>query len=84
MQGADTHSLGRVLVTIVRLCYKAKSWDILNENIVQLSKRRGQLKQALAKMIQEACSYVDDLEDKALRLKLIETLRTVTDGKVGS
>lgn len=44
-QGADTHSLSKVLETVVRLCFETKSWDALNENIVLLTKKRGQIKQ---------------------------------------
>ncbi|CAG0914179.1 unnamed protein product [Notodromas monacha] len=80
--GADTHSLSRVLVAIVKICRNAGAWDLLNENIIQLSKRRSQLKQALAKMVQECCSFVDEMPDKGTRLKLIEVLRTVTSGKI--
>lgn len=38
-------STSRILVAIVQLCYEAKDWDALNENIMLLSKRRSQLKQ---------------------------------------
>jgi hypothetical protein len=30
---------------IVTVCYEAKQWKLLEENVVLLSKRRGQLKQ---------------------------------------
>ena len=43
--GADTHSTGRVLVTIVQLCFNAKDWQQLNERIIDLVKKRSQLKQ---------------------------------------
>lgn len=33
---------------ILEVCYKAKDWKLLEEHIVLLSKRRGQLKQASA------------------------------------
>ena len=33
-------------------------------------------------MIQEACTYIDEMPDKETKLKFIETLRTVTAGKV--
>jgi len=33
-------------------------------------------------MVQEACSYVDQIEKKSEQLELIDTLRTVTSGKV--
>lgn len=38
-------STSRILVGIVQICYEAKDWDALNENIMLLSKRRSQLKQ---------------------------------------
>ena len=31
----------------MRLCFEAKNWDALNENIVLLTKKRGQIKQVL-------------------------------------
>ncbi|XP_016121303.1 26S proteasome non-ATPase regulatory subunit 12-like [Sinocyclocheilus grahami] len=42
---SDMLSTSRILVAIVQLCYEAKDWDALNENIMLLSKRRSQLKQ---------------------------------------
>lgn len=45
LQGADALSTGRILVAIVRMCFEAKKYELLNENIVQLTKKRGQLKQ---------------------------------------
>ncbi|XP_060591983.1 26S proteasome non-ATPase regulatory subunit 12-like [Ruditapes philippinarum] len=80
--GADTHSLSKVLETVVRLCFETKSWDALNENIVLLTKKRGQIKQSVTKMIQEACSYVEKTPNLDTKLKLIDTLRTVTAGKI--
>lgn len=80
--GADTHSTGRVLVTIVQLCYKAGEWNLLNEKIIELTKKRSQLKMAVAKMVAECCTFLDQTPDKAAMLKLIEVLRTVTAGKI--
>lgn len=80
--GSDTHSTGRILVAIVKLCFEANDFDLLNEQIVTLTKRRSQIKQAVTKMIQECCNYVDKISDKEIQLKYIETLRTVTAGKI--
>jgi 26S proteasome regulatory subunit N5 len=80
--GADAISTGRILVAIIRMCFEAKRYDLLNENIVQLTKRRGQLKQAVTKMVQEAFTYVDKITAMDTKLKLIDTLRTVTAGKI--
>jgi len=80
--GADTHSTGRVLVTIVQLCFEAKDWNQLNEKIIDLVKKRAQLKQAVAKMVTECCTFLDKTPDKPTMMKLIDTLRTVTEGKI--
>jgi len=81
-QGADALSTGRILEAIVQICFECKQWDMLNENIISLSKRRSQLKAAVTKMVQQCCTYVDKMPSKELKLKFIDTLRTVTAGKV--
>jgi 26S proteasome regulatory subunit N5 len=47
-----------------------------------LSKKHGQLKQAITKMVQVVMSFLDDTPDMETKLRLIETLRIVTEGKV--
>ncbi|KAI9364761.1 PCI domain-containing protein [Pilaira anomala] len=79
---ADQASTGRILVQIVKLCHEVKDWKLLNEQIVLLSKKHGQLKAATTLMVQEAMSYLDSTPDMETKLELIETLRTVTDGKI--
>ncbi|RUS73788.1 hypothetical protein EGW08_018447 [Elysia chlorotica] len=79
---ADTHSTSRILVAIVKMCFDTGNYDALNENIMVLTKRRGQIKQSVTKMIQEACTYVDKTPSKEVKLKLIDTLRSVTAGKI--
>merc|ERR1712241_1470131 len=82
--GADMHSTAKVLVCIVQICYEAKNWNTLNEHIIMLTKKRSQLKQAVAKMVQECCIWVAEgkLPSKEIELELIATLRTVTEGKI--
>lgn len=80
--GGDTHSTSRVLVAIVKLCHECKDWVALTEQVLGLTKRRSQMKQAVAKMVQECLTYVDDMPDKETQLKFIDTLRTVTAGKI--
>ncbi|CAF4417819.1 unnamed protein product, partial [Adineta steineri] len=70
------------LVAIVKYCYAGKQWELLNEHVVTLSKRRSQLKQAITKMVQEAYELVEKTPDLDTKLKLIETLRNVTTGKI--
>lgn len=80
--GADMVSTGRVLVAICQICREANNWPALNEHISLLSKRRSQLKQAVVKMVQECCSYVDQTPNQDIQIKLIDTLRQVTEGKI--
>lgn len=80
--GADMVSCSRVLCAIVQICFEARNWNALNEHIALLVKRRSQLKQAVVKMVQECCTYVDQITEKDNKLKLIDTLRTVTEGKI--
>ncbi|CAB4007558.1 26S proteasome non-ATPase regulatory subunit 12 [Paramuricea clavata] len=80
--GADLASTSRLLVTVIKMCFEQKEWELLNEHILILTKRRNQLKQAVTKMIQEAFTYVDQTPDRETKLKFIETLRTVTAGKI--
>ncbi|ESO07161.1 hypothetical protein HELRODRAFT_185452 [Helobdella robusta] len=80
--GADAISTGKILVTIARICYEAKRFDLLNEHIMTMIKKRGQLKQAVTKMVQEVFTYIDKIDDMPTKLKLIDALRTVTTGKI--
>jgi 26S proteasome regulatory subunit N5 len=75
-------STARILTTITQACFEAKNYILLNENINTLAKRRGQLKGAVVKMVQAAQLYIDQLETEELKYELIDTLRSVTEGKV--
>ncbi|KFB50728.1 AGAP005535-PA-like protein [Anopheles sinensis] len=67
--GADMVSSARVLIAIVQICFEARNWNYLNEYVTILVKRRSQSKQAVAKMIQECCTYVDKTPDKETKLE---------------
>eukprot|EP00184_Porphyridium_aerugineum_P004377 CAMPEP_0184700316 /NCGR_PEP_ID=MMETSP0313-20130426/11873_1 /TAXON_ID=2792 /ORGANISM="Porphyridium aerugineum, Strain SAG 1380-2" /LENGTH=515 /DNA_ID=CAMNT_0027159917 /DNA_START=80 /DNA_END=1627 /DNA_ORIENTATION=- len=71
-----------VCVAIVKLCRRFEQWKLLADQILQISKRRSQLKQATTKMVQEAFTYIDDTPDQATKVMLIETLREVCAGKI--
>lgn len=78
----DTRATSRVATTIVKFCFEAKQWDLLNEKLVQLSKRRGQLKTVVRDVVQEAMTYLDKIKEKDIQIKLIDTLRVITEGKI--
>eukprot|EP00730_Choanoeca_flexa_P003744 TRINITY_DN11492_c4_g1_i3.p1 TRINITY_DN11492_c4_g1~~TRINITY_DN11492_c4_g1_i3.p1 ORF type:complete len:297 (+),score=95.40 TRINITY_DN11492_c4_g1_i3:88-978(+) len=79
---ADVKSTSRVLVHIVTMCFESQAWDTMGEYIVVFMKRRGQLKKAITDMIAKACEFLEQAPDKETTLKMIDTLRTVTAGKI--
>ncbi|KAH0304212.1 PCI-domain-containing protein, partial [Aureobasidium melanogenum] len=81
-QASDLPSTSRLVVAIVTICKEAKDWPLLNEQIQLLSKKHGQLKQAITKMVQVSMDFIDDTPNLETKLSLIETLRTVTEGKI--
>uniref|UniRef100_F6YHS8 26S proteasome non-ATPase regulatory subunit 12 n=2 Tax=Ciona intestinalis TaxID=7719 RepID=F6YHS8_CIOIN len=78
----DMVSNGKIMVCAVKICFEAKKWEMLNDIIVVLTKKRSQLKLAVAKMVQECYTYVEKTPDLETKLKLIDTLRVVTEGKI--
>jgi 26S proteasome regulatory subunit N5 len=82
-QSSDLASTSRVIVTIVTICKDGGDWSLLNEQVLVLSKKHGQLKQAITKMVQTVMGFLDDAPSLDVKLSVIDTLRTVTEGKVG-
>jgi len=78
----DVAGTRKAVIDIVELCYKAGAWKTLNDQIVLLSKRRGQLKQAITSMVQKAMEYIDLTPDMDTRIELIKTLSSVSAGKI--
>lgn len=81
-QASDLPSTSRVIVAIVTICKNSGDWSLLNEQVQVLSKKHGQLKQAITKMVQVVMGFLDDAPSLDVKLSVIETLRTVTEGKV--
>lgn len=81
-QASDSISTGRILIHICRLCWDKKEYKLLCEQISLLSKKHGQLKAAITKMVQDVMSLLEESPDKATKLEIIDTLRIVTEGKL--
>lgn len=69
-------------MAIVTISKDSGDWGLLNEQVLLLSKKHGQLKQAITKMVQVVMGYLDEAPNAEKKLSVIETLRTVTEGKV--
>jgi 26S proteasome regulatory subunit N5 len=54
----------------------------MNDQTLVLSKKHSQLKQAITKMVQTVVGFLDETPDIKTKLSVIETLRTVTEGKI--
>ncbi|KAF5480698.1 hypothetical protein F2P56_001428 [Juglans regia] len=78
----DVAGTKKAVTDILLLCFEARAWTTLNDQIVLLSKRRGQLKQAVTAMVQQAMQYIDETPDLESRIELIKTLNNVSAGKI--
>lgn len=87
-QAADLSSSKQVLAKIVDMLANKGQWDELNEQLILLSKKHGQLKLSIQYMIQEIMKYLrDDSEynvkiDLDNKIKVIKTIRIVTENKI--
>lgn len=84
IQASDLPTTSRLLVTIVTLSKNSGDWNLLNDQVLLLSKKHGQLKQAITKMVQVVMGFLDETPNLDVKLSVIQTLRTVTEGKVGA
>ena len=81
-----------LLVLLGRLLWEAKSYDELNSQLTIMSKKHGQLKEAVVRMVDEAMTWLPELKrrkdegefkgGKDRWLELVNTLRDITEGKV--
>lgn len=67
-QGADMASTARILVAIVQICYEAKNWSALNDQIILLSKRRYVLSPCILVWLCDYCFFESKLSLKRLTL----------------
>ncbi|MDC6271346.1 PCI domain-containing protein [Acetobacter pasteurianus] len=86
-QSSDLASSKRVLNKIVTTLVQNGDWEYLNDLITTLSKKHGQLKSSIQAFIQDVIKLLDELNnlhshELETKIKLIETIRTVTDKKI--
>ncbi|KAF5861137.1 hypothetical protein ETB97_000577 [Aspergillus alliaceus] len=81
-QASDLPTTSRLLVTIVTISKNSGDWNLLNDQVLLLSKKHGQLKQAITKMVQVVMVFLDETPNVDVKLSVIQTLRTVTEGKI--
>lgn len=79
---ADLESTKRLAVAIIALCKECGAWRDLCDHITLLCTRRAQLSKVVQLIIQTAFAYVEESPTKDDKMKLITTLRTVSEGKI--
>lgn len=82
IQASDLATTSRLLIAIVTISKNSGDWNLLNDQVLLLSKKHAQLKQATTKMVQTVMTFLDETPNLEVKLSVIETLRTVTEGKV--
>lgn len=82
VQASDLATTSRLLIAIVTISKNSGDWNLLNDQVLLLSKKHAQLKQATTKMVQTVMTFLDGTPSLEVKLSVIETLRTVTEGKV--
>ncbi|KAJ7193362.1 PCI domain-containing protein [Mycena pura] len=82
---ADLNSTTRLVKAVVEHCYDARNFDLLNFNVLLLCKKHGQLKAAIQAIVELVMGWLEDVKKSAGTdkwLELVQTLRTVTEGKI--
>lgn len=65
-----------------QILFDAGDWRGLQETVIMLSKRRGQLKQAVQGMVRQCIGYLDSSPDAGTKTELVKTLQALTEGKI--
>jgi 26S proteasome regulatory subunit N5 len=84
---ADAKSTIVLCTAIIQACWDAKDYKAVNEQISVLTKRRAQLQKAIESVIQHGAKLAKEIDVKQpgmedIQRELIETLRTVSSGKM--
>ncbi|AAS51993.2 ADR073Wp [Eremothecium gossypii ATCC 10895] len=81
-QASDLESSKRVLVRIVDLLVANNDWAQLDEQLVLLSKKHGQLKLSIQTMVQRIMEHLNELDNVDTKIASIETIRKVAENKI--
>jgi len=79
---SDLQNTRKACLAIVELCHDCGDWKELSANILIISKRRSQLKQVITETVQKAMGFLEGTPDVETKVELLDTLRTVTEGKI--
>ncbi|KAF5352344.1 hypothetical protein D9756_006037 [Leucocoprinus leucothites] len=82
---ADLSSTTRLAKAIVQHTYDARDFALLNSSVQILSKKHGQLKAVIQAFVEQVIEWLPEIKSRdglEKWLELVETLRSVTEGKI--
>jgi 26S proteasome regulatory subunit N5 len=72
--------------SLLTILYEQKNYKDMQEKLVLLTKRRGQLKEVVRAMVRQCMEYVEEGApqqlDRSTREEIIKTLQSITEGKI--
>ena len=72
--------------SLLTILYDQKNYKDMQEKLVLLTKRRGQLKEVVRAMVRQCMEYVEEGApqqlDRSTREEIIKTLQSITEGKI--
>lgn len=80
--GGDNDSVEQCALTILKIFEKSGDYEKLRFNITLLCKRRGQTEGVQTKVIEYGAGIVDSISDDKEKEATIETIRTISAGKM--
>lgn len=80
-QASDAISVSKLVLKILTMYKEAGDWAKVKENIVNLSKKRGQLRRPVTDMVRTAMGWTEGLKGEA-KLDFIQVLDGVTEGRI--
>lgn len=83
----DPTSTKLACCSVLRLLHESKDYKELQEKLVLLTKRRGQLKEVVKAMVRQCMEYVGEEGaseglDRQTKVDVIKTLQSITEGKI--
>ncbi|KAJ8586527.1 PCI-domain-containing protein [Rhizopogon salebrosus TDB-379] len=82
---SDLPSTTRLAKAALELCYETRDYTQLNSTLSLLSKKHGQFKVVVQAIVEQAISWLPEIREQQgveKWLELVETLRSVTEGKI--
>ncbi|KUF85197.1 hypothetical protein AM588_10000840 [Phytophthora nicotianae] len=78
----DVATLKEAVGSILTLCAQHKRWELLKDHVALLAKRRAQKSGAITVVVQRAMEFLAETPSDAVKMELINALRTVAEGKI--